>query len=90
MLKCSFDVIPEFLKLPDYFKKESVVIILGGKNEFIDFFTKNINDYLLTESFKINYSTQIIVLESMEKVINFKGVFGQNKMFKYNKVKVYS
>lgn len=30
MLKCSFDVIPEFLKLPDYFKKESVVIILGG------------------------------------------------------------
>ncbi|HEE6447895.1 TPA: hypothetical protein R7R87_003662 [Acinetobacter baumannii] len=90
MLKCSFDVIPEFLKLPDYFKKESVVIILGRKNEFIDFFTKNINDYLLTESFKINYSTQIIVLESMEKVINFKGAFGQNKMFKYNKVKVYS
>ncbi|HFP7025205.1 TPA: hypothetical protein ACHKB2_003351 [Acinetobacter baumannii] len=90
MLKCSFDVIPEFLKLPDYFKKESVVIILGGGNEFIDFFTKNINDYLLTESFKINYSTQIIDLESMEKVINFKGAFGKNKMFKYNKVKVYS
>lgn len=90
MLKCSFDVIPEFLKLPDYFKKESVVIILGKKNEFIDFFTKNINDYLLTKSFKINYSTQIIDLESMEKVINFKGAFGQNKMFKYNKVKVYS
>ncbi|MDC4635246.1 hypothetical protein OHV71_18945 [Acinetobacter baumannii] len=90
MLKCSFDVIPEFLKLPDYFKKESVVIILGGGDEFIDFFTKNINDYLLTESFKINYSTQIIDLESMEKVINFKGAFGKNKMFKYNKVKVYS
>ncbi|PSE45878.1 hypothetical protein C7G91_11480 [Acinetobacter nosocomialis] len=90
MLKCSFDVIPEFLKLPDYFKNESVVIILGEKNEFIDFFTKNINDYLITESFQVNYSTQIIDLESMEKVINFKGAFGQNKMFKYNKVKVYS
>ena len=67
MLKCSFDVIPEFLKLPDYFKNESVVIVLGEKNEFIDFFTKNINDYLITESFQVNYSTQIVDLESMEK-----------------------
>lgn len=90
MLKFYFDTVPDFIDIPDNFRSNSGVIIIGEKDDLFNFFDLEINEYFLKENFLVNYSVKNSDFDFLEKILDFKGAFGQNKYLNYNKSKFYS